>query len=533
MLNPNRAAQLQFEGRAGQLAERAKEMEAVLEQRRSELEAEYAKKEKETGERERKKMEADIRHRQLEAEAALAAKEQSLLEAHRLREMRLQEEWLRKGNEQQEEFNRRKLQLLAEQEKAAEAEKGILKAQLEQEARKLDDSYRSRVAEIERMQQTLEEQFRTWKATVVDEYLQKEKNLDKQWHVHEQELVRKYEIALEQERRTAQFEAARTREQFEQLRKRLEDEYYQKSLGLKEKQDAAIAERAAVWTKAEADLQAKHQADLQELRERQRQSMLQQAKHFESELGRVEDSWKSSAAQTREKHEAEKVELERQILEAQSQIKELQEKAARAQGEEAKRRAGFEAERAMLEAQYLERGKELEARIRLREEDLKRERHRLMGELKHKEEIMRQNVQREHSETLEHELRAREAEWLNREQAAQDAFRMKEERLKAQAEKREEFLKTEQTQREADLIAEYELRLEKEKRRLAEIEKAMAERLKERNQDLERESKSLLAQKEASLLQRNQDILARERARLESEYAEKLKAAERAKRESK
>jgi len=132
---------------------------------------------------------------------------------------------------------------------------------------------------------------------------------------------------------------------------------------------------------------------------------------------------------------------------------------------------------------------------------------------------------------MQAELRVREAEWLAREKAGAHTWNMKEERLKSQYEKRVELMKSEWAHREADLVADYELRLEKEKRRLSDIELAMAERLKERSQEIEREARATLAQKEAMLLNKNQEALARERSRLEAEFAERQKALERKKRD--
>src|SRR5262249_39114465 len=154
---------------------------------------------------------------------------------------------------------------------------------------------------------------------------------------------------------------SRTREQYEQIRKRLEDEFFQRAEALKEKHEAALREAEGERARLESALQAKQQAELQELRERQREGLAEQAKRFETELSRAEEGWKASLARLREKQEGEKLEWERRLLEAQEAAKELRERLLKSEAEDVQRKALLEKEKAGLDSQHLERARDLEA----------------------------------------------------------------------------------------------------------------------------------------------------------------------------
>src|SRR5208283_3628880 len=129
----------------------------------------------------------------------------------------------------------------------------------------------------------------------------------------------------------------------------------------REKFESALRDRETAWTTQESELQARHQAELRQLRELHRVSLAQQGKHFENEMMRLEEGWKVSMGQLREKHQTEVLEVERQLLETQLSVKTLKDRIAKMESEDAGRLANFEADQARLEAEYLEREKALES----------------------------------------------------------------------------------------------------------------------------------------------------------------------------
>jgi hypothetical protein len=257
-------AQAQFDERARQLADRSAEIEAILERRKAELEAGFEERRRrldarlaelerslraeaaareadslaraESGLREREEglrrreeaLEEEARRLARRAEedacavdarlkAELLARERVLEEAFQRRRLEMEEKALAAEKEQRAQWTQRKMDLLSEHERACEAERASLAAQFSARGRALEESYAARVAGLESAHASLEEQFRSWKAVALDEGLQKEKNLDKQWALREQDLVRRYETALEQQRRSFVVEADKMRRQYDSL----------------------------------------------------------------------------------------------------------------------------------------------------------------------------------------------------------------------------------------------------------------------------------------------------------------------------
>ncbi len=142
----------------------------------------------------------------------------------------------------------RRGELLEEHRKTVEAERFSLSAQYDQRSRALDEAHLARTAEAERTGRALAEQYEFWKATLRNDFLLKEKELDARWLVRDGELVGRYEAALEDQRRAFTTEAVEGRKRLEAQRARLE------------------AEALARHSREHSERQAAHEARLSELR---------------------------------------------------------------------------------------------------------------------------------------------------------------------------------------------------------------------------------------------------------------------------
>jgi hypothetical protein len=260
------------------------------------------------------------------AELALAHEER--LGALRVLETAHQEEYLARKNEAETEINRRRMELLEEHERAVELEKQALQEQLEQSGRALDEAFQAKVADVERAHAALEEQYRSWKAGLTAEHAQKEKNLDSQWAAREQELVRKYEAALEHQRTAFHLEAQKTREQFELQRRRGENELVQSGQVMKSEYERLETELKAAAERREDNLRLKHQEDLARARDDYRRTVSLNSEHAANENARLREEFRLQLDALREKSQRESDAKDRLLSDAALRIKQLQDEAA-------------------------------------------------------------------------------------------------------------------------------------------------------------------------------------------------------------
>jgi hypothetical protein len=165
--------------------------------------------------------------------AEVAERRRLLEEEARSREERRQADVESRRVQLAEELEKRRIELLDEHRKTVASESAALLAQFEQRTRALDEDYRAKVAEVERAAKSLADQHESWKASLREEYLRKEKDLDSRWSARESSLVRKYETALEDQRRSFNSEMFAFRDQSEQSRRRVEDEALSRELTLR------------------------------------------------------------------------------------------------------------------------------------------------------------------------------------------------------------------------------------------------------------------------------------------------------------
>lgn len=258
--------------------------------------------------------------------SGLKQKELLLAEEHQAREVALQEAYLKKETQVMEDLNRRKLYLLEEHARAVEIEKTALKAELDQQGRALDDAYRAKVAESDRAHKALEEDFQQYKLTVAAQYAQKEKDLDKQWYVREQELLRNHETAMEAQRRAVYIENQKTQEHYELARKRSEEDFVQKAQAARAGYEKMEADLKDAWAKREEELHVRHEAQLAEVRGNYQHKLKLQSDYAVNEQEKIRVDFEGRLNLLRETHQTEIAGKESELADRDLEIKKLQDK---------------------------------------------------------------------------------------------------------------------------------------------------------------------------------------------------------------
>jgi hypothetical protein len=150
--------------------------------------------------------------------AEAADQRRALEDEARLREERRQSDFLARQTALAEEHEKRRVELIDAAHREAAAERASLLAQHEQRRRALDEERRAEVEEVDREERARADQLKTLKAGLRDEFLKKEKERDARWSRREDELMRKYEAALDEQRQRLASEAAALRERNDAFR---------------------------------------------------------------------------------------------------------------------------------------------------------------------------------------------------------------------------------------------------------------------------------------------------------------------------
>jgi hypothetical protein len=212
----------------------------------------------------RKAAELDKVHQELLVE--LAERGRALEEDAKRREEARQNEYLSRVAALESQHELRRGELLEEHRKTVEAEKFSLSAQFDQRQRGLDESYRAKVAECERAARALADQHESWKGSLREEFLRKEKDLDARWALREGEFVGRYETALEDQRRAFANDAVEARGRLEAQRRQIEGEALSREQNQRSAADRRDAELLARHSREQSERQAAHEARLSELR---------------------------------------------------------------------------------------------------------------------------------------------------------------------------------------------------------------------------------------------------------------------------
>ncbi|MEK7744422.1 MAG: hypothetical protein AAB578_08555, partial [Elusimicrobiota bacterium] len=182
------------------------------------------------------------------------------------------------------------------------------------------------------------------------------------------ELVRRYESALEQERRSSALERDKTKAQYETQLKTAETEMFARSESMRlgyERMEAELAEGAA---RREDGLRAAQQEELSSLRERHDQALSAQGRHFENEQLRRAGEHALAVKSIKEKHQARVQDLEKILADKDLELLRVRELSQKAQLEKAALWEELQGRETKLQAERLAMEEAQKAREAQREE---------------------------------------------------------------------------------------------------------------------------------------------------------------------
>lgn len=290
--------------------------------------------------------------------AEMSERRRAMEEDARAREERRQDDFLKRQAASTEEHERRRVELLEEHRRAVESERAALSAAFDQRQKTLDEEHRGKVAELDRNQRATAEQYEAWKASLREEYLRKEKDLDARWSSREAELVRKYETALEEQRRAFAAEHARTRDQGEASRRRAEEEALRREQALRRDFESGLAGLRDAHARDMAQRAAAHESDLSGLRLQHDEALrLAREKSFE-DLARERSGLRDDITRLHERVQSLQSEAERKALADAARIKDLETRLAASEQDRralADESSARERDAASLRAQLAER----------------------------------------------------------------------------------------------------------------------------------------------------------------------------------
>ena len=368
--------------------------------------------------RAKEELEADYRHRnsrileegsrheaqRVRAQNDFIAKKTAELEAaFEARDRERAEEFIAKTRAAEEEFNRRRVELLQEQSRLTQGEKASLEKKFEERARALDADYEAKIAELAGDRRALEHAFEEKKTSLAAEYALKEKNLDRRWSLREQELVQNHEAAQDRLRRDFALSARKMEEEFEAQRK------------------TAEAELNESYARKEQELVAKHEALVSQIEQSRRQELQYSLEKADSEKERLRQDAQGQIARLKEDLQRLDAQMRENVMERNLRIKALEEKLAESEASRRKtwdglqrREKEWEAQRLSLEESSGEREalrerKYLQMEKSLRDMWAKREAEAVETRLKALEEQHRHYL--EQISRNEEKLRAQFEEW--------------------------------------------------------------------------------------------------------------------------
>ncbi len=350
-----------------------------LEERRAELEREHKHKAarlledaaRKDGERVRAQDEfvalktAELEKLHAEKLAELADARRALEEDARAREERRQADFLSRQAVLSEEHEKRRVELLEEHRRALDGERAALTAEFESRQRALDEDFRAKAAESERAGRALAEQYESWKSGLREEFLRKEKDLDARWAAREGELARKYDTALEDQRRMFAGEAAAARDGADVLRRRAEGEALRREQSLRAEYERGLAELRDAHARDLSARQAAHEERLVQLRQQHDDALAIARERSFEDLARERTKLQEENARLVDRLHAEHTAAERSALTQQSRVKDLEARLAAAETD----RRGLSKDLASLQNELASLRVQIAERDRLREAD--------------------------------------------------------------------------------------------------------------------------------------------------------------------
>lgn len=362
-----RALEAEHAERLRQLDERRAELEREAKHKAARLLEEAARKD---GERVRAQDEfvslktTELEKLHAEKLAELADRRRALEEDARAREERRTADFLARQAALVEEHEKRRAELLDEQRRTVASERAAMAAELEQRQRALDEDYRAKVAEAERAGRALAEQYESWKAGLRAEFLAKEKDLDARWAAREGELVRKYDVAFEDQRRTFAAEASAARDASDALRRRQEQESLRREQVLRSEFERALAEMREAHARDLTARQAAHEARLAETRAHHEEALKLAREQAFEELARERAKLQEENGRLVERLHGVHADAERAAISNAARIKDLESRLAALDADRrgiSNQLVSFQNEAASLRAQMAERDRLREA----------------------------------------------------------------------------------------------------------------------------------------------------------------------------
>jgi hypothetical protein len=263
--------------------------------------------------------------------AELAEHRRLLDEEARAREERRQNDFLARQAALVEEHEGRRAELLEEHRRSTAAESASLAAQYDQRQHALDEDHAAKAAEFERASHSLAAQFESWKASIREEFLRKEKELDARWAARETELTRKYDTALEDQRRAFASETAALRDHAEAARRRVEEETLRREQSARADYERGLTQLRETHARDCSARAAAHDARLVELRALHDEALRIARETSFEDLARERTKLAEENALLQERIHAHRAEAERKALADAARIKDLDARLAAAE----------------------------------------------------------------------------------------------------------------------------------------------------------------------------------------------------------
>ena len=247
----------------------------------------------------------------------LAERGRAIEDESRRREEARQNDFQTRITALEAEHELRRAELLEEHRMTVQAETLSLAAQFEQRQHALDEDFRVKVAEQENVGKAMAAQHQSWKESVREEYLRKEKDLDARWSAREAEFTIRYETAREDQRRAFAAESA-------QIKGLLEEAALGREKNQRAEFDRREAEMRSRHARELSSLQAAHETRLSNLRMAHDESLrMTREKAFE-DLARERSGLQNDLTQLQERLAATQAESDRARITDASRAKDLE-----------------------------------------------------------------------------------------------------------------------------------------------------------------------------------------------------------------
>ncbi len=312
----------------------------------------------------RKLAELDLAHQ--EKLSALAQKESAIEADAQAREVSRREAFSEERRQAEDEFNRRRAELIDLNAKSLAEARASVDKQYEERTRTLEGAFAAKVAEVDRTLQAAQEQFVDFKARLIADHGLREKNLDSRWAARETELVRRQQTELEGQRHDFEKRINDLQEEFRDRRFKEESDLVRRKDELENHYGGRERELTAEFSRREMDGRKMHDAALSKLRAEYTQDLDARTGNAASELSRLRDDLSAQAAAARKAQ----LESEHRARAAEDQVREAGVRFQSLWSELQTKEKAWENERLAWERMARERETSLDAKYKQMEETL-------------------------------------------------------------------------------------------------------------------------------------------------------------------